>query len=60
MKTRHLIFIVLTGMSLIAVAPTGEKAGQADTREVGGEPRSTHAEVQAASFTSDADRLKKQ
>ncbi len=38
MKPRHLIFIVLIGASLIAVAPTSERAGQTDNAGTAGEP----------------------
>jgi hypothetical protein len=75
-KPRHLIFIVLIGTSLIAVAPTAEKAGQADkadvatepaqdvkvirTQKVNVEPEASRAKIQPASFSGDAGKLKKQ
>ncbi|MGE0005884.1 MAG: hypothetical protein AB7S92_09850 [Parvibaculaceae bacterium] len=62
MKPRSLIAIVLIGTSLIAVAPTGEKARQADKTGMPGEdvnvmPRhedaSREAKLQTASFPGD-------
>ena len=74
MKARHLIFIVLTGMSLIAVAPTPEKARQSDKTKVVSEPdqevkvtsegkveaEASRVKVQASYFRGDAERLKKE
>ncbi|MGE0237901.1 MAG: hypothetical protein AB7F09_16420 [Parvibaculaceae bacterium] len=67
MKPRDLIAIVLIGTSLIAVAPTTEKAGQADRdREPAQDVNVTparkddagDAKLQPASFTSDTEGLK--
>ena len=65
MKPRHLILIVLIGMSLIAMAPAPEKAGQADKTEPSTAPArdvkivpSDKATVEPASFAGDARKLK--
>jgi hypothetical protein len=67
MKPRSLMAIVLIGTGLILVAPTGEKAGQADKTGMRAqdvnvmppqEDASRKARLQNASFSGDAPALK--
>lgn len=67
MKPRHLVLIVLIGAGLIAVAPTSEKAGQAEKITVATAPArdakvvpAQEAKVGPASFTGSRRELKKQ
>jgi hypothetical protein len=56
-KSRHIIAIVAIGASLIFIAPTAERAGQAETASEPAqdemlEPDSSEAKLQPASFTN--------
>jgi len=69
-KPRDLILIVLTGASLVILAPTAERAGQAGKMEPAQDvkimpaqeekpaPVSQQAKLQPATFSGDTEKLK--
>ena len=64
MKPRDLFLIVLTGASLVILAPTAEKAGQAEKTEPAQDVKitpaqeETEAKLQPASFNGDTKKLR--
>lgn len=70
MKPRDLFLIVLTGASLVILAPTTEKAGQVEKTEPAqdvkimpaqedkAEPAAEHAKLLPASFDGETEKLK--
>jgi hypothetical protein len=67
MKSWHIILIVAVGMSLIFVAPTPEKAGQADKVDTASKPppdsrpvpATAAANFERASFDGDRSKTKR-